>query len=122
MHALASYLGFAIPVLVFILWREASRLAGPCAGGCRRRAWWRVILVVRPAKGARPDPLARLPMPVRLCGRCFRDLKKGDPRPLREDRKTIGAKLARIHGEKPDWNRTQNDREHVVAAHLRGLK
>lgn len=114
----------ALPVLVLLLiaFREALKIAGRCSTGCGRRGWWRVILIVHPEKGAKPDPLARIPMPIRLCSTCRDDLKNGDPRPCRADRKTIGARLTRLHGERPDWNRTENDFEHVVASHLRGLK
>lgn len=123
MNPFAYSLGAAIALVVFILWREVTRLAGRCsAPGCKGRGWWRVFLIVRPAKGGKPDPLSKLPTPLRACGACRRAMKKGDPRPVREDRKVIGSKLARLTGEKPDWNRTTNEFEHVVAVKLRGIR
>jgi hypothetical protein len=109
-----------VVALVALLW--ARTLTGPCsAPGCTSRAWWRVYLVIRGDDGAIPDPLVRLPTPTRVCGRCRPALAKGDPRPSKLDRQAIARGLARVQRERPNWDRTQIDFEHVVAAHLRGL-
>lgn len=108
--------------LFFVVARWARSLTGSCsAPGCTRRAWWRVFVVVRGDTGTIPDPLVRLPTPARVCSRCRPALLKGDPRPAKPDRKAIAAGLARQHGERPNWDRTQIDFEHVVAARLRRL-
>lgn len=92
----------------------------PCShAGCSGGAWWRVFVIVRASGGERPKVLARLATPFRVCGACYADLDPQTALPEKALRRAVGHSTQKIHGEAPDWNRTQVDREHVLAAWLR---
>lgn len=117
---LAALVPFLIALLVIAIVLYAD--AHPCSrADCGAGAWWRVFVVVRASGGERPRVLARLATPYRVCGACFADLDPKTALPEKALRRAVAHTTQKMHGEAPDWSRTQVDREHVLAAWLRRL-